>query len=301
MTEDYIYLVRTREFANQNEPTYKIGKTTRNVHTRINEYTLDTEVILLVSVNDCTQMERNIIKIFDSIFVKRKDLGLEYYTGDVVIMRNIIMSLVQIDEYKKIASMQKSTVENNLKLRQEKIINDRKQYREGSLVSQLFEVPAENKNTSYTIIEEHKINNSLDEIDNILDNDNIPIIPLNQYSQSVISNNINNVVIHNVNVTDDSMSNNTAKTRYANIVNTAKHDINIFVDYIKYNKPSWYKEDEPVKINDLYKHFVVITRSKISCSVFSKSIKGILFSKSILCTIDGVNARRVVLWDISAL
>lgn len=81
----------------------------------------------------------------------------------------------------------------------------------------------------------------------------------------------------------------------------SKNDVQTFVDFIKNKRPSWYKEGEYIKINDLYRYFINVTKSNKSCSMFSKKFKGILFSKSILNTIDGVNARRVMLWDITDL
>lgn len=87
-----------------------------------------------------------------------------------------------------------------------------------------------------------------------------------------------------------------------NVVKASKKDdIQAFVNYVKTNKPSWYKEGEYVTISDFHRQFLKITKSKITCSIFSKKCKDIFFSKSVNNTIDGVSARRIMLWKISDL
>jgi len=80
-----------------------------------------------------------------------------------------------------------------------------------------------------------------------------------------------------------------------------KNDVQIFVEYIKNNKPTWYKENEYIKISDLYEQFKKVTKSTVLCNMFSKKFKNILFSESVLITVDGVSARRVMLWNIGDL
>jgi len=113
--------------------------------------------------------------------------------------------------------------------------------------------------------------------------------------------NIYNITGDNNTIGSIGNDNNIKTTENTQNTERTKDDVNTFIEYIKFNRPPWYKEGESVKINDLYRHFINVTKSNKSCSMFSKKFKGILFSKSILNTIDGVNARRVVLWDISDL
>lgn len=111
--------------------------------------------------------------------------------------------------------------------------------------------------------------------------------------------NIFNITGENIAIGNDNNVSNIEKT--VTRQPKQKNDIQIFVEYIKNNKPSWYKEGNYVKISDLYEQFKKVTRSTILCNMFSKKVKNILFSESVVNTIDGINARRAMLWNISDL
>lgn len=92
----YIYIVHPIRFLEQNEPTYKIGKTTTDINKYLNvTYQKGTKTLMINDVPNCHKLETEIIEIFDKIFVKRKDIGLEYYTGDIDKMKDIIANLIQ--------------------------------------------------------------------------------------------------------------------------------------------------------------------------------------------------------------
>jgi len=94
----YIYIVHPIRFFEQNEPTYKIGKTTTNIFDYLSKkYSKSSKVIFASEVINCHQLERDIISLFDKIFVKRTDVGVEYYTGNVQKMKEII-ALLMINE-----------------------------------------------------------------------------------------------------------------------------------------------------------------------------------------------------------
>lgn len=91
----YIYLIQPIRFLEQNEPTYKIGKTTTNIFEYLQKKYLKTSKVIFTSeVINCHELEREIINLFDKIFVKRTDVGLEYYTGNVNKMVEILGLLV---------------------------------------------------------------------------------------------------------------------------------------------------------------------------------------------------------------
>jgi len=90
----YIYLVHPIRFLQTGEPSYKIGKTTTNICKYIMANYKDCNVIFTQKVNDCHTLEKKIIKLFNKIFIKRSEIGYEYYTGDVEKMVTLITSLI---------------------------------------------------------------------------------------------------------------------------------------------------------------------------------------------------------------
>lgn len=86
----YIYLIQVREFVANNEPTYKIGKTTQEPFERFKGYPSGSKVCLIIGVHDCHSLEKEIIQDFHKIFVFRKEYGNETFSGDVYYMCDII-------------------------------------------------------------------------------------------------------------------------------------------------------------------------------------------------------------------
>lgn len=255
MTEEYIYLIRTREFANHNDPTYKIGRTTRNVHERINEYPLDTEVILMTLVNNCIKMERTIIKIFDYSFVKRTDLGLEYYSGDVNYMKRIINSLIQIHEDIALANVQKPVFHQKIKLQQQKIINNKKFRKEEALLHDMFENLTEEESEELLKIEDdNHVEYDITTKDNIITELSNTYLP----NDSEDMRQVKNIPLK---------------------VSKSTYDFRVFVDYIKNEQPEWYTEFDWILIDSLYKKFKEICKSDISKDKFSKQGFGKIFSR----------------------
>lgn len=78
----YVYLLRPREFYSRFENTYKTGKTLRPFIDRLKEYK-NCELFACIKVPDANISERNLIGAFDANFENRKDIGREYYRGDI--------------------------------------------------------------------------------------------------------------------------------------------------------------------------------------------------------------------------
>lgn len=90
----FIYLVRTREFAKQNQNIYKIGRTEDFLYNRLNGYSKSTEIILALPVNDSIKLETYLKRVFCNLYIRRKDIGDEYFQGDVQLMiRTIVTTL----------------------------------------------------------------------------------------------------------------------------------------------------------------------------------------------------------------
>ena len=78
----YCYITIEREFIKTNENIHKIGKTKQDHTKKMYSYPKDSILKIISEVCDADKCERDIIKEFDIHFLKRLDLGVEYYQGD---------------------------------------------------------------------------------------------------------------------------------------------------------------------------------------------------------------------------
>lgn len=94
MTNNYIYLIHEREFIKTNEPIYKIGKTTRG-YDRIKEYPKSSQMKLMLHCpNNLDSTETLLKKELNNRFIRRTDIGSEYFEGDVDDMICYIQNIV---------------------------------------------------------------------------------------------------------------------------------------------------------------------------------------------------------------
>ena len=92
---NYIYLLKEREFIKTNENIYKVGKTTQDNDNRIKQYPKGSKLLLLCDcINNCSQIEHTIIQLFKSKYIQRKDIGNEYFEGDYKSMMNDIFTSI---------------------------------------------------------------------------------------------------------------------------------------------------------------------------------------------------------------
>jgi hypothetical protein len=87
---EYIYLIREREFIRLNEDTYKIGRTSQIPSNRLIAYPKGSEILFVRTVLDSKLIESVIKKQFANEFIKRKEYGNEYFSGD---MNNMIRKI----------------------------------------------------------------------------------------------------------------------------------------------------------------------------------------------------------------
>jgi len=85
----YIYIIKEREFINSNTNIYKIGRT-QDILERVKNYPKNSKLHYTVIVNDVVNTETKLIKLFIYHFNHRKDIGREYFEGDVKQMIDII-------------------------------------------------------------------------------------------------------------------------------------------------------------------------------------------------------------------
>jgi len=90
--DQFIYLVKTREFINSGESIYKLGKT-RNPKNRLSSYPKGSRVYLLLKCFDCDKFEKDLLLDFSCNFSRVKDIGLEYFEGDIDEMIDKIIEL----------------------------------------------------------------------------------------------------------------------------------------------------------------------------------------------------------------
>lgn len=93
-TIEYIYIVQEREFVNNDEDIYKIGKTSNNIRVRMNDYPKNSALHYVTGVIDSTSIEKKAIALFDAEFINMKNIGREYYKGDLLTMMQKLNKLV---------------------------------------------------------------------------------------------------------------------------------------------------------------------------------------------------------------
>ena len=89
----YVYLFHTKEFFNSHQPIYKIGKTKQPNFNRFKNYPRGSVMLFQSSCHDCDKLEKQIIILFTSRYVRR--LGLEYFEGDQSSMIRDMCDIVQ--------------------------------------------------------------------------------------------------------------------------------------------------------------------------------------------------------------
>ena len=91
---NYIYLIQEREFIKTNENIYKIGKSTQENNTRIKQYPKGSKLLFQMICENCHNIEKILIKKFKDNFKLRKDIGNEYFEGDIKNMIDIIFYII---------------------------------------------------------------------------------------------------------------------------------------------------------------------------------------------------------------
>jgi hypothetical protein len=86
--QNQIYLIKPSNYPG----VVKIGRTNRPVMSRISGYAKGSELLFAMTCDDCAELERNILVDFRSTFKARKDIGREFFEGDVKQMMDIIIS-----------------------------------------------------------------------------------------------------------------------------------------------------------------------------------------------------------------
>lgn len=79
---EFIYILQEREFHNNNENVYKVGRT-KGFKNRMGCYPKGSKIKLVYPCEDSENIEKELLNIFDLLFCKRTDIGNEYYQGKI--------------------------------------------------------------------------------------------------------------------------------------------------------------------------------------------------------------------------
>ena len=114
MESEGIYLLREREFTRLNENIYKIGRSI-NIKTRMNSYPKGSNIELMMGCNDSIKCEKQLLEIFRTTFIQRKEYGSEYFEGDKQEMIAIITNVLnKFNGNDIISSISNSNITNNI-------------------------------------------------------------------------------------------------------------------------------------------------------------------------------------------
>lgn len=96
----YLYIIKERKFVKSNEPVYKIG-CTGDIKKRFNQYPKNSRLVFYIADEDFRKNEKRWIdKLNNNIHLKkRKDIGLEYFEGNYIIIINELISLIEFSEH----------------------------------------------------------------------------------------------------------------------------------------------------------------------------------------------------------
>lgn len=91
-----IYIIWEREFITLSQPIYKIGKTKQKGLKRFNAYPKFSSLMSILQSEDITRDERYLVNLFKGKYTQRRDIGREYFEG------NIIEMIEDIERYLKV-------------------------------------------------------------------------------------------------------------------------------------------------------------------------------------------------------
>lgn len=78
----YIYAIQVREFMKTKESIIKVGRT-EDIIQRFNDYPKGSRLLYTCYVEDCRQAEHSLLSSMRELFINRKDIGREYYEGQI--------------------------------------------------------------------------------------------------------------------------------------------------------------------------------------------------------------------------
>jgi hypothetical protein len=248
---EFIYLIKEREFIKNNEEIYKIGKTKQMALKRIKDYPKNSILLLYIITNDCDKKEKQIIQKFKEHFIHKKDIGNEYFLGDYNHMINIILSIISNDSSLIESSLLESSL-NDSSLIESSSVESSSNDSSIDIVYFDYDNKIINFDNSHIKDKEFIINNNLEYYElfelyynKLFENDNNKIIRKTKRTYSTILTNTNKWINKMDNIIYPIIINNIAKNMKSfieinfkdNVINNNNNNdviINIlcFLDYI---------------------------------------------------------------------
>jgi hypothetical protein len=93
--DDYIYLLKEREFIKTKECIYKIGRTEKGYRKRVDQYPNGSKVFVIIKVPDSIKYEKVILEIFKIKFRRRLDIGSEYFEANILDIRKELYKIIR--------------------------------------------------------------------------------------------------------------------------------------------------------------------------------------------------------------
>ena len=100
-SEGYIYFLQEREFIKTNENIYKIGMTNKKHLERFNQYPKGSKLLFQITCNNANKVEKEIINSLKNKFIRRKDIGNEYFEGNYLEMIDLIFDCTRNSFFEK--------------------------------------------------------------------------------------------------------------------------------------------------------------------------------------------------------
>ena len=92
-----LYIVHEREFINSKQNIYKIGRSEQACLRRIKTYPKGSELYFHMRVSDSVRAEKRALRAFKSMFKQRKDIGKEYFEGDIRLMLSFMFQIAMLE------------------------------------------------------------------------------------------------------------------------------------------------------------------------------------------------------------
>lgn len=91
----FIYVLIEREFVRSGENVVKVGRT-RNMMKRLNQYPKGSKLLFCMYCDTLVSTETELLRLLDTAFVRRSDMGRERFQGDINAIVSFVNSFVNL-------------------------------------------------------------------------------------------------------------------------------------------------------------------------------------------------------------
>lgn len=161
-----LYLLRLREFENNKENTYKIGRA-NNLCNRMKQYPNGSVIYLMIECTDSKKHENKLINLFISKYKHNSMCGREYFNGNLDDMINDIINYIQNEMTETFCKMiKKNIIIDKMNKMNKNIMQDELEDENNIIIlNKKNENSLPNSNKILNSINNNNINNNIDNID----------------------------------------------------------------------------------------------------------------------------------------